>query len=124
MKNAIFYSPDLNLCVSLLLYFQDKYRVTTTTDMDVLKIIATKPACDLIIIDVEPNKQIENLCHLIKQENSNSALILTYVFKNHLQETEKNLRAYADAIFYKPVDLVEVTKTLNTIVTSKNKSSR
>ena len=121
MKNAIFYSPDLNLCVSLLLYFQDKYRVTTTTDMEVLKIISTRPTCDLIIIDAEPNKQIEILCHLIKQENKNSALILTYVYKTNLQEVEKNLRNYADAIFYKPVDLVEVTKTLSFLVSGKNK---
>lgn len=122
MKNAIFYSPDLNLCVSLLLYFQDKYRVTTTTDMEVLKVISTRPSCDLIIIDAEPNKQIEILCHLIKQENKNSALILTYVYKTNLQDAEKTLRNYADAIFYKPVDLVEVTKTLNFLVTNKNKS--
>jgi len=121
MKNAIFYSPDLNLCVSLLLYFQDKYRVTTTTDIEALKLIAARPACDLIIIDSEPTRPIDQLCRLIKQENPESALILTYVYKTSLQETERNLKNYVDAFFYKPVDLVEVTKTLNELVSVKNK---
>jgi hypothetical protein len=123
MKNAIFYSPDLNLCVSLLLYFQDKYRVTTTTDIEVLKIIATRPSCNLIIIDAEPDRHIENLCRLIKTENVNSSLILTYVFKTQIKDFEKNLRLYTDAVFYKPVDLVEVTKTLNSLVNNKTKSN-
>jgi DNA-binding response OmpR family regulator len=122
MKNAIFYSPDLNLCVSLLLYFQDKYKVTTTTDLEVLNLLSINPTFDIIIIDADPNKQILNLCHTIKEENKKSSLILTYVFKNQIKDTEKSLRLYADAIFYKPVDLEEVTKNLNLIVANKTNS--
>jgi len=124
MKNAIFYSPDLNLCVSLLLYFQDRYKVTTTTDLDILQVIAVKPGCDLIIIDAEPDLNIEHLCRIIRQRNEKATLILTYVYKSSLQDMEKNIRLTTDAVFYKPVDLVEVTKKLNQIVNSKNEQPK
>jgi DNA-binding NtrC family response regulator len=117
MKKVLFYSPDFSLCYSLLIYLQDKYNVTSSTDFNVLKSLAENSDFDLFIIDSEPNEEIENLCAEIKNSSSNLKIVLTYVYNKRMSAAEKRIRSYISAIFYKPFDLSDITKSIPTIVT-------
>lgn len=115
MKNVIFYSPDFSMCYSLLMYLQDNYRVTTTTDIDVLNEIIDNAVFDLVILDAEPSKKVVEFCKKVNDINSKTPLVLTYVFNNRAKDLESNIRQYVKTIFYKPFDLSEVSIKLSSL---------
>ena len=103
------------MCYSLLMFLQDRYNVTTTTDLDVARSITGNLTFDLVIIDAEPTAEILKLCRSIKEGNS-VPVILTYVYKKQVQEMELNIKKYVNSVFYKPFDLSEVSSKLNSLV--------
>ncbi len=103
------------MCYSLLMYLQDRYNVTTTTDLDVAGSITKNFNFDLVIIDAEPTAEILKLCREIKEHNK-APVILTYVYKTQMQEMDNNIRKYVNSVFYKPFDLSEVSSKLNSLV--------
>lgn len=117
MKKIVFYSPDFTLNLSLLMFLQSNYNITTTTNIDDLKAIASSFMCDLIILDAPPSIDIETLCKNIKEVNPKTPIILLYVFNNKLKVSDENIRKYVNSVFYKPFDLDNVTKQL-TVLTS------
>ena len=103
------------MCVSLLMYLQNLYNITATTDIEVLKNIIHSADFDLIILDTDPSVKIENICMKIKSE-INIPVILTYVYRNQLKDLDFTIRKYVNTIFYKPFDLNEVTLKLSALV--------
>lgn len=116
MKNILFFSPDLNLCASLLMFFNDKYSVTTTTDFESLKNIIKNSPCDLLVIDAEPTQRIETFCREINEQRDHIPIILTYVFTIKYKDRESSLKKFIDAIFYKPIDLIEVSQKIDRLM--------
>lgn len=114
MKNIIFYSPDFSMCYSLLMYLQDRYKVTTTTDLAVLKSVVSTSEFDLVILDTEPSKEVELLCKDIKS-TANTPVILTYVYKQQIDALDNSIRPYVASIFYKPFDLNEISMKLSSL---------
>lgn len=115
MKNIIFYSPDFSMCYSLLMYLQDRYKVTTTTDLKVLKSVVHSSDFDLIIMDAEPTEEIELFCQEIKV-TTGIPVILTYVYKKQIDNFDNNIRRYVSSVFYKPFDLNEVSTKLTSLM--------
>lgn len=115
MKKIVFYSPDFTLNLSLLMYLQSNYNITTTTDIEDLKAIASSFSCDLIILDAPPTIDIETLCKELKEFNAKTPIILLYVFDNKLKIPDENIRKYVNSVFYKPFDLDNVTKQLSVL---------
>ncbi len=113
MKNLILYSTDFSMCLSLLMYLQNSYQITTTTDLDVLQELVKNPGFDLLIMDAEPTKNIESFCKNLKLVNPSIQLFLSYVYRDNSKEFDVNIRKYAKTIFYKPFDLPEITKQLS-----------
>ena len=99
-KNILFYSPDFNLCYSLLMYLQDKYNVTVSTDFHILNSLTKSNNFDLVIIDSE--------------------IILAYVYDDKMNAAEKRIRKYISTILYKPFDLTEISKSFPNIVKQSN----
>jgi DNA-binding NtrC family response regulator len=116
MKNIIFYSPDFSMCYSLLMFLQETYRVTTTTDMDILKNIVTNSGFDIVILDAEPSEKIVEICKSVSEKKLETPVVLTYVYNNRTKKFEENIRKYINSIFYKPFDLNEVSLKLSTLV--------
>ena len=116
MKNILIYSSDSNICLSFLMYWQNDYNVTTTTNLDILQIISDKVRFDLIIIDTEPSIQIESICQKLRENDSEVPLILTFVYKHNLKEFDNRIRKYTNTIFYKPFDLNEITQKLSALI--------
>lgn len=114
----MFYSPDFNLCLSLLVYLQDKYVITTTTDLSVVKAIADSSNFNLLLMDTEPSGVIENICEGIKSKDVNIPIILTYVYKTQFSEFEEKIKKLVSSVFYKPYDLNEISLKLNSLMAS------
>jgi DNA-binding response OmpR family regulator len=115
MKKIVFYSPDFTLNLSLLMYLQSNYNITTTTDIDDLKAISSSFSCDLIILDAPPTVDIETLCKELKEFSPRTPIILLYVFDNKLKILDEKIRKYVNSVFYKPFDLDNVTKQLSVL---------
>jgi DNA-binding response OmpR family regulator len=94
------------------MYLQDNYKVTTTTDLEILKSIVSSSHFDMLIMDSEPSETIEKLVKELRVENENFPIIMTYVFNNQIIDFESKIRKYISTIFYKPFDLSEVSLKL------------
>jgi DNA-binding response OmpR family regulator len=113
-KKILFCSDDFSYGLSLLMFFSEKYFVTSTTDMESIPKLFEQNKFDLIIIDKEPETSVLNLCKNLKSKAPSPIIILTYAY--NLKEGHKNedlIKRYIDFIFYKPIDLVEVTRALH-----------
>ncbi|HZW39941.1 MAG TPA: hypothetical protein VFF33_11635 [Ignavibacteriaceae bacterium] len=102
------------MCYSLLMYLQDRFHVTTTTDIEVMKIIA-KSGFDLVLMDIEPSKNIETFCRELN-EIYKIPVILTYVYKKQINNFDSSIRKYVSSVFYKPYDLNEVSQELSSLI--------
>lgn len=116
MKKVLFYSPDFSLCYSLLVYLQDQYNVTSSTDLNVLKSLSQKSDFDLLVIDSEPDPKVEQLCSEIKNFNPDLKIILTYVYDKKMNVAESRVKKIISGILYKPFDLTEFAKFLPSIL--------
>jgi len=113
-KRILFYSYDFSYGLSLLMFFSDNYYVTSTTDLDSIPKMFSKNKYDLILIDEEPTDKVLSLCKYLKEKNPNLIIILTCAYK--LKDNHKNnklINKSIDFIFYKPVDLLEISKALH-----------
>ena len=115
MKKIVFYSADFTLSISLLMYLQSNYNITTTSNIEDLKAICSSFNCDLIIIDAEPSKKMEEICKDIKSISPSIHIILVYVYDNKFKELEHNIRKYINTVFYKPFDLENVSQQLTAL---------
>lgn len=116
MKNVLFYSHDFNLCYSLLMYLQESYSVTATTNQKAIGAFAGSSSFDLIILDDAPGKEILELCRNLKEMKPEIPVIITYVFDKQTKDIEPSLRQYVTSIFYKPYDLNEVTMKMASLM--------
>lgn len=100
------------------MYLHDKYDVTSSTDMNVLKSLTRRSDFDLLILDAEPGSEIEKLCKEIKNTSPGLKIILTYVYNSKMNDADIRIRNCVSTIFYKPFDLSEVSKSLKQIVSN------
>jgi DNA-binding response OmpR family regulator len=98
------------------MYLQNSYRITATTDINVLEPVFAASDFDVIIMDAEPTEKIADLCKKLKMSNNNTPVILTYVYRNQIKELESGIKQYVNSIFYKPFDLNEVSSKLSALM--------
>jgi DNA-binding response OmpR family regulator len=103
------------MCYSLLMYLQDKFNVTTTTDIEIVQSLISGSGFDVILLDSEPSLQIEEICRTLKATRNNVPVILTYVYQNQIKDRDSKIRPYVSSVFYKPFDLNEVTRELSAL---------
>lgn len=118
MKNVVIYSPDFSLCYSLLMYLQNRYKVTTTTDLSVLTDIIKNSLTDLVVLDSPPSDKIYSLCKEYKTVNGSLPLVMTYVYNKNIGKLESLVRSTIDEIFYKPFDLNEFSTRIPVLMES------
>ncbi len=116
MKNILIYSPDSNICLSFLMYWQNDYNVTTTTNLEILEQVSLSAEFDLIIVDAEPSQEIEIYCKRLREKAQNTPLVLTFVYQHFLKESDKRIRQYTNTIFYKPFDLNDIAQKISAII--------
>jgi DNA-binding response OmpR family regulator len=116
MKSVVIYSPDFSLCYSLLMYLQSQYKVVATTDINVVYSLIDNRTADLVIMDTEPNADVQIKCEEFKKRHSDVPLILTYVYNNRVKESENRIKNFVNEIFYKPFDLNEITSRIPALI--------
>lgn len=116
MKNILFYSPDLSLCASVLMYFDKKYGVTTTTNFNNIEKIVKSSKFDLIFLDADPDVRVEHLINLVKKNKLNTPIIISYVYSKKTAQGESSLRDSVSAIFYKPFEMNEISEKIELLL--------
>jgi DNA-binding response OmpR family regulator len=97
------------------MFLQDKYNITTTTDLEVIKSVSNNSSVDLVLMDTEPSLEVEVLCENIRSKNSKLPIILTYVYKKQFSEIDKKIREKVNSVFYKPYDLNEIAVKMSSL---------
>lgn len=116
MKSIVLYSSDVDFCISFMLLFQDRYNVTTTSDVEMLTLAVEQHHPDLVIADAVPNERMAHRFDQIKHEHPHLPIILFYVSRLENLALKENIVKYVDAMFSKPIDISEVTKRINELV--------
>jgi hypothetical protein len=116
VKTIVLYSPDVDFCMSLEMLFQGQYRIITTSDPNQIATSVNIHQPDLLIADSLPTERMRKRFELMKQEHPHLRVMLFYVarFENECIPS-KDCKSI-DAIFYKPIDLVEVIQRIDELV--------
>ena len=112
----VLYSPDMDYCMSLRLLFQDRYNMITTTDLNMLVTIVNAFQPDLVIIDALPTQRMRRRVELMKHGNAEMRVMFFCTQRFTDQEVHEFIRSSVDAVFSKPVDLVEITERIRELV--------
>lgn len=104
-KTIVMYSPDVDLCMSLTLYFQDKYVIVTTTDGNTLPGLVETYDPSLVIADALPTNWILQLFDTWKQAHPGIRVMLFRVWRYDDRKREAAIHKSIDYVVYKPIDI-------------------
>jgi DNA-binding response OmpR family regulator len=113
MKTIVMYSPDVDLCMSLTLYFQDKYVVVTTTDGNTLPTLVETYHPSLVIADALPTSWILQLFDTWKEGHPEMRVMLFRVWRYDDRKREAAIHKSIDYVLYKPIDIDFVAHIVN-----------
>ena len=117
-KSILIFSPDLNLCFSLSVLFQDRYHVVTTTNIATFEKLATCFGADLAIVDEVPSDCLIRRLEAIASGPAKIPIIMLYVYSGRDVMLDRAIRTRVDSVFYKPVEISVVSKRIDEILTS------
>jgi DNA-binding NarL/FixJ family response regulator len=120
LHTIVFYSPDMDFCLSLQLLFQDRYNVVTTTDADMLLMMVRTFEPNLVIVDGIPTERMRNRIEKMKSEFPHLHVMFFYVHRIGDKRYREAMWKSVDAAFSKPVDLAEVTERIQSLVEAES----
>lgn len=113
IKTIVMYSPDVDLCMSLTLYFQDRYVVVTTTDGNTLPTLVETYHPALVIADALPTSWILKLFDSWKALYPELRVMLFRVWRYDDRKREEEIHRSIDFVLYKPIDIDFVAHIVN-----------
>lgn len=115
-RNAIvMYSPDVDLCMSFTLYFQEKYSIITTTDGNSLPALVETYHPSLVIVDALPTRWILELFDRWKKGSQDISIMLFRVWRYEDRKREATIHQSIDFVVYKPIDIDFVARVINNL---------
>jgi DNA-binding NtrC family response regulator len=105
MRTIVMYSPDVDLCMSLTLYFQDRYIVVTTTDGNTLPSLIETHVPSLVIVDALPTSWLLQLFDVWKEHHPEMRVMLFRVWRYEDRKREAAIHKSIDYVVYKPIDI-------------------
>ncbi len=116
-KRVVILSSDTTLGLSLSLFFENTYNVISTSEAEVVENALKSEMLDLLIIDVGPfDTELLDLLSIIRKTNSELPVIVMYVYQEKIRKVEERLRTQVNMIFYKPVDLAQVSNEIRVLL--------
>jgi len=112
-QTVLFYSPDVDFCVSMRLLFQDRYHIVTISDPEMVLTAVREFHPYLMIADSAPTKTMQQRFEVIKRENPRIHIMSFYAPQFNAGLDARNNFRCVDAAFSKPIDLAEVTKSMS-----------
>lgn len=116
IPKIVLFSPDMDFCMSLRMLFQDRYHMACTTDADMLVTMVKTLQPDLVIADCEPTSRMRDRFRIIHLQNPNVRIMFFYFSQFGDRWFRDFIRDSGDVAFSKPIDLDEVTRTINSLV--------
>ena len=127
MQYICLYTHDNDLAESFKIFFEGKYLIRFIPDReDLREHFGTDDCqCQALVYDaVSPTSRDVEIVHDIKKHFSNLKVLMTYVYFEEKQSSEKFLANNVDGILYKPYDFGEVDRRLQSLLGDKNGSDR
>jgi len=118
-KTILIYSPDLNFCFSLSMLFQNRYNVSTTTNLGMLETFLANYSADLVLIDASPSTKIMQTLDGLKELKQHLPIIMLYVYNSKEVGMDKAIRGHVDSVFYKPFDINAVSKRIEELLKNR-----
>lgn len=118
-KTILIYSPDLNFCFSLSMLFQNRYNVSTTTNLGMLETFLANYSADLVMIDAFPSTKIIQTLEGLKELRRYLPIIMLYVYNSKEVAMDQAIRGHVDSVFYKPFDISAVSKRIEELLKIK-----
>jgi DNA-binding NarL/FixJ family response regulator len=115
-KSILIFSPDLNLCFSFSVLFQDRYHVVTTTNIATFEKLATCVGADLAIVDEIPSECLLKSLDTLGRGVPKIPVIMLYVYNKRDVTLDRAIRNRVDSVFYKPVEVSIVSKRIDEIL--------
>lgn len=115
-KTILIYSPDLNFCFSLSMLFQNRYNVSTTTNLGMLETFLANYSADLVMIDAFPSAKIIQTLEGLKELKRHLPVIMLYVYNSRDVGMDKEIRGHVDSVFYKPFDINVVSRRIEELL--------
>jgi DNA-binding NtrC family response regulator len=115
-KTILIYSPDLNFCFSLSMLFQNRYNVSTTTNLGMLETFLANYSADLVMIDAFPSAKIIQTLEGLKELKQHLPIIMLYVYNSKDVAMDKAIREHVNSVFYKPFDISSVSKRVEELL--------
>lgn len=119
-QKVLIFSSDSDFCRSLALLFQSMYEVYFTTSInELLKFIEEKNINLLIVDSPVSDGTVYPSIRDARVQYPKLFIVLLYVYKFSNIDLEKKYRQYVDALFYKPVDINQLTNIINSLLEEK-----
>ena len=115
-KTIVLFSRDIDFCVSLQLLLENRYHVVTTTDPDMILLLAKTFGASLIVADALPSEQMRRRFEFVKRRHPAPAIMMFYVSYPENNRFKEMFRATVDALFSKPLDLADVMESIDTLM--------
>ncbi len=115
-KSILIYSPDLNFCFSLSMLFQDRYNVSTTTNLSMLETFVANYSADLVMIDAVPSARIIERLAGLRESSHQIPVIMLYVYNAKEVQFDQAVRKHVDSVFYKPFEVNAVSKRIEELL--------
>ncbi len=119
-QKILIFSKDPDFCKSLALLFQSMYEVYFTISNDeLLKIIKEKNIHLLIADSPVSDETVFSSIRDARLQHPNLFIVLLYVYRFSNIDLERIYRQYVDVLFYKPVDINQLTNVVNALLKEK-----
>lgn len=112
-RTVMFYSPDVDLCSSMRMLFQDRYHVVTVSDPAMVMSAVRESHPYLMIVDSAPTKTMLHRFEVIKEEFPQIHIMSLYAPHFSRNQVSRSSFRWVDAAFSKPIDLAEVTHSMS-----------
>ena len=111
-KTIVLYSPNMGLCVSLQIAFEDRYNMLTTTDSEMLMTLVESLGPDLVIIDALPSLNLRKCFAKMKREHPQLRILLFISSRLHNPAVLGSLFPLINAVVCQPITLTEFQRRI------------
>jgi len=115
-RTILIFSADTNLCFSLALLFQDRYRVVTTTNISAIEEIAAGSRADLAIVDESPSETLLKRLEKLGDGSATIPVIMLYVYNARDVALDGEFRSRAASVYYKPFEISLLSKRIDELL--------
>jgi len=115
-RTILIFSADTNLCFSLALLFQDRYRVVTTTNISAIEEIAAGSRADLAIVDESPSEILLKRLEKLGDGSATIPVIMLYVYNARDVALDGEFRSRAASVYYKPFEISLLSKRIDELL--------